>query len=175
MSAHTCKFCNDTGMSHGSSELDCTRCDAAIERIQFHNWAAGNLTCTGSEENDWAIYQYGKAAGAATSAWMDIATAPLDGTEIRLLCEDGEDVGHFDIPLNPDGYTESWRGTLGEWSTKLGNGTPLKWRGIAGATIPSGWTVGRQHDGDIIVAKPGLGGYVSRKNADISNHSLYYS
>lgn len=62
----TCQNCNDTGKTHGSDYLDCSKCDTAVVRAEVEAWAhhqrmTRHMT---TAELDWALYQRGKKAGA---------------------------------------------------------------------------------------------------------------
>jgi len=57
--------------------------------------------------------------------WQPIKTASKDGTQVKLLCPEGEDCGYW------EDYTERpWMMMPGEWSTDLGNGEPTHWKPI---------------------------------------------
>jgi hypothetical protein len=62
----TCEHCNGTGSLSKSVTgfLDCIYCNAAEERAQLEVWARRNAPSAGIVDL-WAIYQHGKAAGAA--------------------------------------------------------------------------------------------------------------
>jgi hypothetical protein len=65
-----CEFCNDTGSlsKEAWGHLDCTRCDAAIERVKLEVWAKKCGLDTYDTAGLWTIYQHGKQAGATEVA-----------------------------------------------------------------------------------------------------------
>jgi hypothetical protein len=65
----TCEHCHDTGSLSKSvvGFPDCPYCDTAEERMRLEAWARRNAPSAGLVDL-WAIYQYGKAAGAVDVA-----------------------------------------------------------------------------------------------------------
>lgn len=69
MSAHTCPFCHDTGEFNHDGMLDCTRCDAAVNRTAMNEFVR-TIEREFATEGDihWAIHQ--RATKLAEEAFM---------------------------------------------------------------------------------------------------------